>query len=79
MPRPSLRSCRNLDAGCQSSFLSGVKQWEEAQSYGGKKNVYLIRWPLKAPGFCQYKKGSKMTRSGDMEQAQKKGKGHQVT
>lgn len=36
-----------------------------------KKNVYLIRWPQKAPGFCQYKKGSKMTRAGDMEQAQK--------
>jgi hypothetical protein len=47
-----------------------------------KKNVYLIRWPLKAPGFCQYKKGSKMTRAGDMEQAQKEegqGEGHQVT
>lgn len=37
-----------------------------------EKNVYLIRWPLKAPGFCQYKKGSKMTRIGDLEQAQKK-------
>lgn len=54
-PKPSLRLCRNLRL-LDFSPLQGVKHWEDAQSDGGKKNVYLIRWPLKAPGFCQYKK-----------------------
>lgn len=71
---PRLRLPAFLSKGLNLGRTQGAVEKKKKKTQKTNK-VYLIREPLKAPGFCQYKKAVKQQGRGEGEQAYKEGEG----